>query len=725
MMTNLSLDPLFSPRSIAIVGASKDPARIGGRPIQSSLNAGYSGKIYPVNPKYPEVMGLKCYPSVASLPEAVDLVVVALAAPYVQEVLADAAGAGARSMVVFSSGYAEVGDFGRIAQEELVVAAKAAEIAMLGPNCLGMINPAIGAVASFSAAFELGNIPVGRVGFACQSGAFGTYFLSLARQRSLGVHLWAATGNEAALGVAECIEYMVGIEEIEVIAGYVEGVQNSAALSRALEMAHSAQKPVVLLKAGRTKAGERAAMSHTGSAAGDDAVFSAVLERYGAFRAADLAELLDLVQACVLGGPMVGPRLCLMSVSGGAGILMADTAIEAGLELPEPSQLLQSELKSIVPYASVANPVDFTGQFLNDASIAGSFLERLCATSMYDGFVIFLGHTAAASSLAETSLTRIAELARQYSAKFFLVGFTSVPMAEMLRDAGVVIAADPSRVIALIAKLVELHGRLKAPAPLSPKQLGAATRARILGAIAKRTGGEHLQEAEVRELLASVGIAVVPAVRVDTPANAGRSATAIGFPVALKVVSPQVPYPSQAGGVRLGLGSAAAVESAAYEMIGKVAALVPGAHIEGFLVEPMIASGPEVNLVARRDPHYGPVVMVESKGGWVGAKPDNAIAIAPVSKDRALNLLARTHVGFSIISGRLHKGYSIGPLVEAVVNLSRLIAAIDRIEEVKLNGVLVRTNGEMPIALGASIALVDGSQSGVLNGSLYDPVARV
>ncbi len=694
---------------MAIVGASNDPTRIGGRPIQSSLNADYQGKIYPVNPKYPEVLGLKCYPSIASLPEAVDLVVVALAAPYVLEVLADAARAGARAMVVFSSGYAEVGDFGRIAQEELVAAAKAAQITLLGPNCLGMINPAIGAVASFSAAFELGTIPVGNVGFACQSGAFGTYFLSLARQRSLGVHLWVATGNEAALGVAQCIEYMVAIKEIDVIAGYVEGVQDAQALARALEMAHAAKKPVVLLKAGRTKAGERAAMSHTGSVTGDDAVFSAVLERHGAFRAADLAELLDLVEACALGGPMVGPRLCLMSVSGGAGILMADSATEVGLELPEPSQLLQSELKSLVPYASVTNPIDFTGQFLNDASIAGSFLERLCATSMYDGFVIFLGHTAAASSLGETALTRIAELARQYSAKFFLVGFTSAPMAEMLRRAGVVIAPDPTRVIALIARLVELHSLLEAPRPLLPKQLAASTRARILALVAKRTGSLHLEESEARELLASIGIAVVPAQQVDTPENAGRSATAIGFPVALKVVSPQVSSRSQAGGVRLGLGSASSVESAAYEMIGKVAALVPGSHIEGFVVEPMIPSGPEMNLGARRDPHYGPVVTAASKGGWVGSEPDSVMAIAPVSKDRALALLARTQVGSAIISGRLHQGYAIGSLVEAVVNLSRLIAAIAAIEEVQLNGVVVRPNGEMPIALGASIALVSGS----------------
>ncbi len=708
-MTQVNLDYLFMPRSIAVVGASADPTRIGGRPIRSSLDAGFTGSIFPINPKYRQVQGLRCYSSLSEVPQAVDLVVVALPARYVPEVVEEASQVAARSMVIFSSGYAETGELGRIAQAQLVAQVAATEMVMLGPNCLGVINASLGAVASFSSAFESGPIRDGNVGFLCQSGAFGSYFLTLARSRALGVGLWAATGNEASLSSADCIEYLVGVDEIKVIAGYLEGVQDLAQITRALQMAHEAKKPVILLKAGRSAVGSQAALSHTGAVVGDDGVFAALLERYGAYRARDLEDLLDLVEACSLGSYPRGPRTCLMSVSGGAGIIMADAAVAAKLDLSEPEASVQRELKEIVPYASVSNPVDFTGQFLNDPSIAGRFLERLASSEQFDAFVIFLGHTAALNPRAQEALETIARLARRDQAKFYLVATISQEMQDVLREAGVVISTSPTAVVALIAEMIEIRRSLESPLQGAPKHLSAATRLEIAATLARYIPSELLEDADARKVLGSIGIGVVISIPAQTPEDAGRIAHALGFPVAIKITSPQVSHRSRAGGVRVGLMSASEVQIAAYEMIGKVAARVPGSHIEGFVVEPMVGGGPEMILEARRDSSYGPVIVARSGGVLSEELNDAAMAMAPASKVHARRLLGNTVVAQSVRASRFEQDYSIEPLVEVVVNLSRLLASVPSICQVKLN-VILQPRDEAPVVADAQVRLcADGA----------------
>ncbi len=330
------MDYFFKPRSMAVIGASDDPKRIGGRPIYHSLAAGFKGAIYPVNPKYTEIFDLKCYPSLAELPVAVDLAVVAVSQKLVPAVVVDAIRSGTKALIIFSSGYAEVGEVGVKAQLELVDTLNESEIKLLGPNCLGTINTEIGLMATFSATLDSGAILAGKVGFACQSGAFGSYFLALARERGIGVKYWASTGNESQVTVADCIRYFATLDEVEVIAGYLEGIQSASELASALIAAQAANKPVILLKAGTSEIGRQAALTHTGSIVGDDAIFSALLEKYGAYRVSTIEDLIDVVDACTMGSFLKGSNLCVMTMSGGVGILMADTAAKVELDLVPP-----------------------------------------------------------------------------------------------------------------------------------------------------------------------------------------------------------------------------------------------------------------------------------------------------------------------------------------------------------------------------------------------------
>lgn len=704
-MGSANLDSFFKAKTIAVIGASNDPTRIGGRPIHYSAMSGFQGEIYPVNPKYKSVFGLECYPSLEELPTAVDLAIVAVAAKFLPRVVEDAARAGTKALVVFSSGYAEVDDTGLSAQTALSYKVIENGMLLLGPNCLGVINTESGLMATFTATLDSGLLPKGNIGFACQSGAFGSFFLALARKRGLGVHFWAGTGNESMVTVADCIEYYSTCDEIKVIAGYVEGVQSAANLAAALRSAHSAGKPVVLLKVGKSEVGGRAALSHTGSLVGDDAAFTALLERYGAYRARSVDELIDIADACSLGAYPQGKRLCIMTMSGGAGILMADAAIELGLSLPEPTDAIQRELKELLPYSAVQNPVDFTGQFLNDSTLASDFLNRMVGKDAYDAYVTFLGHTSLAESLAQGPLTTIVELAKSSRTPQFVVGMMSDNLSSLLREGNVVAFSNPERMIALVNSMAQIQEALRTPIDDGTPFMPIDAR-KIMETLADEYSVEKIiPEAESLGFLAALGISTILARRAATPEDAAKVASEIGFPVVLKIESPQVLHKSHVGGVYVGLHTPAGVQAAGFEMLGKVSAHVPGAQISGFLVQPMYQGGLELIVGAKRDPFYGPVVMVGTGGVLAEAISDLKSAIAPLNYNTARSLLSQTAVGKAILDGRFTANYSSDPIIELLVKVSRAIAFTDQIAEIDMNPVRLTESPSDAIALDAMIIL--------------------
>src|SRR5688572_19477123 len=363
------LEPLLSPKSIAILGASTDFGKVNGRTLKFLLAKGFRGKIYPVNPKYPRIGELACFPDVASLPEAPDLAIVAVPARAVVASLRELAARGARAAVVFSSGFGETGEAGRALEQEAAGIARASGMRLLGPNCLGFINAWDRVIATFGQYAE-GATPPGPVAFVTQSGAFGTAIAALARRRALGLGYFVNTGNEADVGFVEAMRALIEDRRVAVGAGYLEGLKGGAGLAGLAEYALRAGKPLVLAKVGRSAAGARAAASHTGALASVDSVFEGVVRGRGIVRARNEEHMLDLVEVFARCRLPEGPGLAIITQSGGAGVLAADRAEEVGLPVPVLAPETQRRLREVIPgFGSSANPVDITGQFVAEPGL--------------------------------------------------------------------------------------------------------------------------------------------------------------------------------------------------------------------------------------------------------------------------------------------------------------------------------------------------------------------
>ncbi|MBV8183343.1 MAG: CoA-binding protein, partial [Hyphomicrobiales bacterium] len=385
------LDALFRPRSLAVVGASTDPSKLGSLPIKFMLGAGFAGDIYPVNPRADTIQGLKAFSSVKSIGKRIDAAIIAVPKELSLAALADCAEAGAAAAIMFTSGFAEVDPAGASAQRDIAALAKRSKMRVLGPNCLGVVNFAEGMVASFHPAFALTEKRAGVIGLASQSGAFGGLSFSLARERGLSFSYCVTTGNEADIDIAECVSFLAQDPSTEVILLYLEGCRNGPALIDALDAARRNKKRVVAIKVGRTNAGAAAAASHTATLAGSDAVFGALFRQYGVYRAETIEEFLDIGLAAALGKAPRNEKLGLVTVSGGVGVLMADAATDFALDVTALPEATQARVREILPYAGPRNPIDVTGQVVADPKLFERGLEIALAEGGFGSLVAFTG----------------------------------------------------------------------------------------------------------------------------------------------------------------------------------------------------------------------------------------------------------------------------------------------------------------------------------------------
>lgn len=384
-----TLDDLLSPKSIAIVGASNDPTRIGGRPLSHMIQQKFDGAVYAVNPKRDEVQGLPAYPSLAGVPAPVDFVLIAVPAKLVAEQVRIAATKGAKTAMVFSSGFAEVGGEGIALQAELEAVARETGVRVLGPNCLGSFNAERRFYPTFTSTIDRATPVPGGIAIASQSGAYGSHIYMASHVRGLGIGYWITTGNEADVSVAEVIKLLAEHDDVHTILAYSESIKDGAMLVEALETARANRKPVVFMKVGRSKIGAAAASSHTASLAGEDAVYDAVLAQHGAWRVRSTEEMLDIANAARPRIYPTGRKLGLVTISGGAGVLMADSAEDEGLDVAPMPDDAQAELKAILPFAAPRNPVDVTAHFFNDLSLIPRFTRTMLDRGGYDGLIGF------------------------------------------------------------------------------------------------------------------------------------------------------------------------------------------------------------------------------------------------------------------------------------------------------------------------------------------------
>lgn len=678
------LDALIRPRSVAVLGASDDPRRIGGRPVAYLLKAGFAGPILPVNPNRTVVQGLPAVPDIGSAAGPVDLAVVSLPAELVVDAVRDCARAQVGAAVVFSAGFAEVGPEGAARQVALTAVARETGIRVLGPNCLGVMNPAIGLAATFTASIDAGAPYPGSIGFVSQSGAFGSHCFAAVRRRGLGFSAWVTTGNEADVEFSDCLAYLATDPATEVIAAYIEGCRDGQRLHRALALARDCGKPVVALKVGRSQAGARAAASHTASLVGSDDAYGAIFRRYGVHRADSIDELLDVTEAAARGGLPANRRIGLITVSGGVGILMADAAADVGLDvapLPEPAQ---EELHEAWPYAAVANPVDTTAQTINDPTLFSRFFETMLRDGDYGSVVAFLTHVGLSHDGMERIREPLAEVRRRYPDRVVILSVLATPeVRSRLVDDGFLVVEDPSAAVRIAAALAGLG---ETP-PEPPRTAGAPT-----PDAAPRLAPGAVTEVEARQLVREAGVRVCSERLVTSADDAVLAARELGEPVALKVVAPGLEHKSEIGGVLLGVAG----EEAVRDGFARLAALLPAVADPraGVLVSPMVSGGLETIVGVRVDPVLGPVVAVGMGGVLVEALGDVVVAPAPCSLAEAHDMVRQLRAGRLFGAFRGRPPADVSALAEAIEALSRLGADLaGEIDSLEVNPLLVLEEG--------------------------------
>jgi acetate---CoA ligase (ADP-forming) len=600
--------------------------------------------------------------------------------------------------VIFGAGFAEVGAEGVARQEEVMALARAHGMRVLGPNCMGLVNARAGVYSTFASAYEEGLPPAGGVGIATQSGGYGGYLLKHCFMRGLGVSHFVATGNEADVDVGEVLGWMAEQDEVQVLLGYLEGVRSAPNLVRALETARRNRKPVVMMKVGRTPEGRVAAASHTASLTGEDAVYDALFREYGVWRARTTDELLDVAYAVSCGKRPQGPRTALISISGGVGVQMADFISDAGLELGTVPEATKAQLRQIVPYCSPSNPIDMTGLVTANHELLGQALERVLDGDAFDAIILFLGIVGMAPTMA-VPLTRIlSEVCAHHSDRLLMLSVTTPPDLKATYDqAGFLVYEDPSRAVSALAALHHFEQFFRRPLHAAP-QSTAFPPGLVPAGIAS------FNEVQAKRILAACGIRTPKETVANTPEAAARAAREIGFPVAVKVVSADIPHKTEYGGVALNLADADAVAAAVRRMQERLARELPAACIDGYLVSEMVKGGTECILGVARDATFGPVVTFGLGGVTVELLRDVVSRLAPVSEAQAQEMMRELRT-WPLLSG--WRGAPAGDtdaMAHAISALSHLaVAEQDRIAEVEVNPVVVLTQGQGIVALDAVI----------------------
>ncbi len=687
----LDLAPLLNPRSVAVIGASAQGGRATGA-ITNLQALGFTGEIYPVNPKYSEVLGLKCYPTFESIPGPVDLVCIGIPSERVLSVLEEAHRRGAGAAVIFASGYAEAGEAGRARQSELEDFARRTGMAICGPNCLGVLN--FNARSCGYSSTSPSAVNAGDVALVSQS---GTIVVAMIRSlRGIGFSHMISSGNEAVVNSADYIDYLVDQPDVRIIASFVEGVKAPQKFLAAADRAWGAGKPLILIKSGRSEQGSAASAAHTGMLAGSYAVQSAVFRQHGIVQCEDLDAWLETIEMFRIARPAHGRGIGMIGISGGENAVVVDAAAELGLQFPALSESGREKLVAMLPwYARPENPIDPTGSNAGNEETYVKCIEILAAEPHLD--VILVSQDSPAAFDLPVAKATVEAARRTDKCIVFFNNFSgpwNPEIVSMLRAAGVPYLQGVRESLFAVKAFVDYHGRrtalMRRQAPhertVRPEPVEGKTRARAM----LREADTVLTEDQSKRILALYDLPVTPEMLVKSQKEAAAAADKLGYPVVAKIVSPDLPHKAAAGGVRLNLNSAAEAAAAHDDLTATIRRTQPNARIGGVLIQPMIKSGIEVILGVKRDPQFGAVVMFGLGGIFVEALRQVSFRAAPVDEHEARAMIDEISA-FGRIVLKLYAGTDGAALiVPLLVRLSQLAADIgDAIDEIDVNPVIV------------------------------------
>ncbi len=671
---------LLNAKSVVIVGATEGEHRIGGRVLHYILRAGFDGEVYPVNPGRDQVQGLTAYRQIEDIPGEADCAIFAVPAAAVIPALKACAAKGVKAAILFSAGFAELGDEGKAMQEELVAAAKEAGVRILGPNCLGAFNAHSGLMGTFSSNIIDKTPEPGSVGVVSQSGAFGAHLYSLCDARGIGISYWVTTGNEADITIAECISFMAKEPAVNTIMVYAEGINDPDGLADALELARKGRKPVIFVKVGRTEAGAKAAASHTASLAVSDTACDAFLSQHGAYRADTTEEMIECAYACQPGRFPAGGRMALVSISGGAGVQMADRCEAEGLDVPEYPETLQAQIKDMLPLAATTNPVDMTGVVVEKWELMIKTFQMVSEQADCDAIAAFLTPIAARQEVMD-GLTNWAE-SLEGRLPISLCAPVSREVRRPYEQAGISVYDTPDEAVrasAILRRFSDLFAGAGGSGPPEPPH-GA-----------EPVGADLPNEADAKALLRSWGIDTVAESLAGTVDEAVAAAGAIAGPVAMKIASADIAHKTEIGGVLLNVDGMDDVRSGFETLMERARTARPDAQVDGVIVSEMAGEGVETVIGVQIDPTFGPMVMFGLGGVFVEVLQDVSFRLAPFGLGEARAMIAETK-GAKLLEGvRGGRPVDSEALAEALARISVFAAAnAERLETVDLNPVLVR-----------------------------------
>ena len=696
--TAASLRPFFEPRSVAVVGASRDPWSIGYRILDALIMNHFQGPVYPVNPNATVVGSMRAYPSVRELPEPAELAVIAVPAGAVSQAIDDCALGGVRAVVVISAGFAEVGAEGQRLQQQLVEKIRGYGMRMVGPNCLGLLNtnPRVRLNASFSPIFP----PPGKVAMSSQSGALGLAILSLARQRELGLSTFVSVGNKGDVSGNDLLQYWEEDEHTGVILLYLESFGNPRRFARIARRV-SRSKPIVAVKAGRTQAGSRAAGSHTAALAASDVAVEALFRQTGVIRADTLDEMFDL--AATLGSQPLprGRRVAILTNAGGPGILCADTCEAGGLVIPELSEATKAVLHGFLPAtASVTNPVDMIASA--SAEQYRRAIQILLPASEVDALIVI------SIPVGITDARAVAGAIREGVAAERKAGGADKPViACVMAPEGVpaplfldgeriptyFFPEEAGRVLAKAAAYAEWRSQPVGMIPDFDDIRSEQAREVCRSALGERGPG-WLSADETRKVLTAFGVPLPPGGVARTADEAAELARALGFPVAVKLASHKIIHKTEIGAVRLDLTSEGAVRDAFEKIRARLAEDDAADAMEGVLVQPMISAGVEVMAGVTQDPLFGPLIAFGLGGIHVEILGDVCFRVTPLT-DRDAEEMVREIRGFRLLQGyRGHPPADLEAIQTVLLRLSRLVEEIPEIIELDLNPIFALPPGQ-------------------------------
>ncbi len=693
------LTPLFDPTSIAVFGASASGSSVGSQVYANLLAAGFDGPIVPINPKYKKVGDKVCYPQLGDVGAPIDLAVIATPAPTIPGIIRDCARAGTKHAIVLSAGFGEIGDTGKEIEAELLDTAQRHGVRLLGPNCVGLVRPTIG----MNATFLKSATPVGRLALISQSGALCSAISDWAGPNHLGFSALVSLGNSSDLGFGDVLQYLASDTHTDAILLYVEGVRRARSFVSALRAA-ARVKPVIVLKSGRHVQSSKAATTHTGALIGSDAVFDAALERAGAVRVDTFGQLFAAAEILSAHRRAGGNRLGIITNGGGAGVLAADRAGDFGIELAPPSEkTVQALNKVLSPNWSRGNPIDIIGDATADQF--GAALRVGMNDDAFDGLLVML--TPQSMTDAEAAARAVVETVGKRPKKPVLacwMGEASVTAGrELLSSNGIPDFTTPERAVEAFSYLARHHAnRLLAqetPGPLSDLEPADLDGARMIIQAALADGRSMLSDIEAKALMRCFHIPVSTTLPADSAASALIAAETVGFPVAMKINSPQISHKSDVHGVRTNIMTASDAKLAFHEIMAAAGRARPDADLRGVTVERMadIKDARELLIGVSRDLVFGPSIMFGAGGAMVEVLRDSSVTLPPLNAVLANRLIERTRVARLLDAVRDRAAVDRGAVLEVLRRVSELVTELPEVHELDINPLFAGPEGVMAV----------------------------